>query len=87
MLNQIFNYFQQLFLRYTVDLKLNPYAISVLTLVNFYIFSTIYAVFVYVQFPILEVLSVSLVFLIIFLFFSFFLQPYSVSNKLETYCL
>lgn len=68
MLNKIFNYFQQLFLRYTVDLKLNPYAISVLTLVNFYIFCTIYAVFVYVQFPILEVLSVSLVFLIIFLF-------------------
>lgn len=68
MLNYIFHHSRQLFIKYTIDAKLNPYSLSILALVNFYIFSTIYAVFVYVQFSILDVLYVSIIFLIIFFF-------------------
>jgi hypothetical protein len=83
MLNYIFHHIRQLFLKYIIDAKLNPYSLSILALVNFYIFSTIYAVFVYVQFSILEVFYVSIIFLIIFFFLIIIFCPISFKGNLK----
>ena len=83
MLNYIFHHIKQLLLKITIDAKLNPYTLSILALVNFYIFSTIYAVFVYVQFSILEVLYVSIIFLIIFLFLIIIFCPIFFKGNLK----